>query len=71
MSLKIRSVKHSAMKGRVIGCIHDEIIIEAPIAETSTAAQILRESMIAAGQLYLKDGPVLIDVSVTDNWYEK
>jgi DNA polymerase I len=56
---------------RVQGCIHDEIIVEAPVAETDTAAHILRESMIDAGNMYLKDVPVVVDVSVVDNWYEK
>jgi hypothetical protein len=28
-------------------------------------------SMINAGQMYLKNVPVLVDVSVVDNWYEK
>ena len=27
--------------------------------------------MIDAGQMYLKDVPVLVDVMVMDNWYEK
>jgi hypothetical protein len=35
------------------------------------AAQILRESMIDAGKMYLKDVPVLVDVVVVDNWCEK
>jgi DNA polymerase-1 len=56
---------------RIIGCIHDEIITEAPLAETETAARILRDSMIAAGKMYLKDVPVVVDVFITDNWYEK
>lgn len=71
MSLTIKSVMHSAIKGRIIGCIHDEIIVESPIAETELAAQILQESMVDAGKMYLKDVPVLVDVSITDNWYEK
>jgi DNA polymerase I-like protein with 3'-5' exonuclease and polymerase domains len=50
---------------RVTRRIHEEIIIEAPIKESETAAQIIRDSMIEAGQWYLKD------VSVADNWYEK
>jgi DNA polymerase I-like protein with 3'-5' exonuclease and polymerase domains len=54
-----------------IGCIHDEIIIEAPVAETETAAGILKDSMIDAGEIYLKDVPIVVDVSVADNWYEK
>jgi len=27
--------------------------------------------MIDAGKMYLKDMPVVVDVSVVDNWYEK
>jgi len=27
--------------------------------------------MVDAGKIYLKDVPVMVDVSVTDNWYEK
>ena len=56
---------------RIVGCIHDEIIIEASVAETDTAAQILKDSMIDAGKIYLRDVPILVDVSVVDNWYEK
>lgn len=56
---------------RIIGCIHDEIIIEAPIEEIDTAAQMLKQSMVDAGTAYLKDVPVVVEVSVADNWYEK
>lgn len=44
---------------------------QAPVTETDTAAQILKESMIDAGKKYLKDVPIEVDVSVADNWYEK
>jgi hypothetical protein len=30
-----------------------------------------RNSMIDAGKMFLKDVPVLVDVMVVDNWYEK
>lgn len=51
--------------------IHSEIITEAPLAETEMAAEILRDSMIDAGKMYLKDVPVVVDVFITDNWYER
>jgi DNA polymerase I-like protein with 3'-5' exonuclease and polymerase domains len=57
----------SRAKLGVIGCIHDEIIIEAPVTEISTAAQILYDSMVDAGKVYLKDVPVV----VVRNWWEK
>jgi len=55
----------------IIGCIHDEIIIEAPVTEQDFSVQILKGSMIEAGQMYLKQVPVLVDVSIADNWSEK
>jgi DNA polymerase I-like protein with 3'-5' exonuclease and polymerase domains len=39
--------------------------------EVQTAAQTLKESMIDAGKAYLKTVPVVVEVSVADNWYEK
>ena len=39
--------------------------------KTETAAQILWDSMIDAGKMYLKDVSVSVDVSIVDNWYEK
>jgi hypothetical protein len=35
------------------------------------AAQMLRNSMIDVGKMFLKDVLVLFDVKVVDNWYEK
>jgi len=58
-------------KIRIIGCIHDEIIIEAPVEETEVAGQILHDSTVYAGKMYLKNIPVVVDVSIADNWYEK
>ncbi|MFH1025931.1 MAG: hypothetical protein V1764_04555 [Nitrospirota bacterium] len=37
----------------------DEIIIETPVANAGTAAGILKDSMIEAGKIYLKDVPVI------------
>ncbi len=55
----------------IIACIHDEIILEASVEEADTAAEILQESMIEAGQHYLKSVPVEVDVKVVDTWAEK
>jgi DNA polymerase I-like protein with 3'-5' exonuclease and polymerase domains len=55
----------------IIACIHDEIILEAPVDKGDAASRILRESMIEAGQHYLKSVPVGVDVKVVDNWAEK
>ena len=56
---------------KIIACIHDEIILEAPEDEVEKAQKILRDSMVEAGQMYLKNVPVVVDVSVVRNWAEK
>ncbi len=62
-------IKNTGLK--IVGCIHREILMEAPIDETDAATQIMRESMTEAAQHYLKEVPVVVDVSAVDNWYEK
>ncbi len=62
-------IKNTGIK--IIGCIHREIIMEAPIMETDAAIQIMLKSMTDAGQHYLKEVPVVVNISAVDNWYEK
>lgn len=56
---------------KIIGCIHDEIILEAPERDSDELKDILRSTMKEAGESYLKSVPVEVEVSVTDNWMEK
>jgi DNA polymerase I-like protein with 3'-5' exonuclease and polymerase domains len=56
---------------KIVACIHDGIILEAPEEETDLAEHVLRNAMIEAGQVYLKDLPAVVDVSVVENWSEK
>jgi hypothetical protein len=42
-----------------------------PISSAESAAQILHDSMVDAGKMYLKDIPVVVDVAVVGNWWEK
>ena len=39
--------------------------------EVEKAQEILRDSMVEAGQVYLKNVPVVVDVSVVGDWAEK
>ena len=52
---------------KIIACVHDEIIIEVPEQYSNEAARILRQTMIEAGQNYLKSIPVEVDVVVADS----
>lgn len=58
-------------RARIIGIIHDEIILEAPEEKAQETAQILKEIMENAGTYYLKLIPVEADVKICNNWAEK
>jgi DNA polymerase I len=61
----------SVIEIKIVACIHDEIILEASMNEVEKAKEILRDSMVEAGQVYLKSVPVEVDVSVVENWADK
>lgn len=56
---------------RLIGTVHDEILLEAPENMAEQAAQILQQIMEQAGQHYLRRVPVKAEVAITLNWAEK
>lgn len=56
---------------RLIGFIHDEILLESPEATADEAARILQDCMIRAGETYLKLVPVEVEACVADSWADK
>jgi len=61
----------SGIDARIIGCVHDEIILEIETDRADDAAQILKETMEEAGRQFLNPVPVEVDVSIGDNWADK
>ena len=56
---------------RIIGTLHDEIILEVPDEIVENSATILRETMIEAGKAYLSGVPVEVEVTIGESWAEK
>jgi DNA polymerase I-like protein with 3'-5' exonuclease and polymerase domains len=52
-------------------CIHDEILLGAPIEATNEVTHIAKETMEEAGRVLLKIVPVDAEVVVADSWAEK
>jgi len=52
-------------------CIHDEILLEAPIEAADEVALMLKETMKEAGRALLKIVPAEVDVVTVDSWAEK
>ena len=56
---------------RIIGSVHDEIILEAPEAKAEWASSTLKSTMEQAGRHYLTLVPVIAEVAIADSWAEK
>lgn len=51
-------------EGRIIGTVHDELILEVPDQTVENSATILRETMTKAGKAYLSRVPIEVEVTV-------
>ena len=59
--------KREKLKARMLMQVHDELLVEAPAAETKRVAAILKKEMETAVQL---DVPLIADVGIGDNWMD-
>ena len=57
--------------GRLVGQIHDEIIIEVPEALAQDGCHILETAMVSAGERWLPDVPVVAETNVALSWADK
>ena len=56
---------------KIIGTIHDEILLEVPESNTDEAVSILKSTMIKAGEDFIKSVPIEVDISIGDSWDSK
>ncbi len=56
---------------KIVHCVHDEIILEAPESEVEKVAVILEKTMIDAGVKYLHKVPVEADANIGNSWADK
>jgi DNA polymerase-1 len=70
-ALGILPEKIKGLDIKLVGTVHDEILLEAPDNQANQAAEILRTTMIEAGSVFLKIIPIEIEVSIADSWAEK
>jgi len=55
----------------IVGCVHDEILLEVPIEATDEVALILKDTMEEAGSVFPKIIPVEAEVVIGNSWVEK
>jgi DNA polymerase I len=62
-----RRLRDEGRASRLVLQVHDELLVEAPDAETSTVKELVREEMCNA---YPLDPPLAVDVGAGDDWNE-
>jgi len=60
-------LKEEAPAATIILQVHDELIVEAPHAESERVAAIMREAMESAVALRV---PLTVDIGIGDSWFE-
>jgi DNA polymerase I len=70
-SLTILFERLNGTETKIIGTVHDEILLEALENEALETAMILEDSMKKGGEFYLKSVPVEVDIKIGMNWGAK
>lgn len=56
---------------RLIGCVHDELILEAPEEKAEETEKLLVACMLKAAKKLLPDVPVEVEAHIAESWAEK
>ncbi len=67
-SLSILFERIKKTETKIIGTVHDEILLEVPESQAEEAAEILEDSMIKGGETYLKSVPVEVEIKIGQHW---
>jgi DNA polymerase-1 len=62
-----RRIGEASLEGRMILQVHDELVFEAPEAETGAFQDLVRSEMESAAELSV---PLVVDIGVGDNWVD-
>jgi DNA polymerase-1 len=65
--VRVRDALAAGYRARLVLQVHDELIVEAPAAETGDVAALVRHHMEGAAELVV---PLVADVGVGDNWLD-
>jgi DNA polymerase-1 len=60
-------LREEGRAARLVLQVHDELLLEAPVAEVGAVKEIVREEMCAA---YALNPPLAVDLGVGDDWHE-
>jgi DNA polymerase-1 len=60
-----------ATGAKIVGCVHDEVILETPVEVAHEVSLTVRETMKKAGNQYLGIIPLEVEVLIADSWLKE
>lgn len=67
LDLLVKSLREYP-RWKLVNVIHDEILLEVPLAESEKAKDILEKNMIQGMETILKVVPVVVNMKIQNNW---
>ena len=65
LALLVNSIKET---WKLVAIVHDEILLEVPTDDAEEAKQVLENCMITGMKNIIKDIPVIVETSISNNW---
>jgi DNA polymerase-1 len=62
-----RSLRDHGLKAHLLLQVHDELVVEAPLAAVDRTVELVREAMQGAAELSI---PLVVDVGIGENWLD-
>lgn len=56
---------------KLVNCVHDELVFECKAEEAEEIGEIIKIEMEKAGNLFLKDLPCVVEVTISDYWEKR
>ena len=69
LSLLVDRIKQ--VEGKIVAVIHDEILVEVPEKYAAEGKNIVKSTMVEAGELFIKRVPIIVETTITSNWAGK
>ena len=65
LALLVNSIKET---WKLVAIVHDEILLEVPTDDAEEAKEVLENCMIEGMKKIIKDIPVIVETSISNNW---
>ena len=58
-------------EAKLVAMIHDEVIVECPVAESETVKKLVEQAMVEGMKTFLTEVPVTAEAGVGKTWADK